>query len=56
MKRHAIRLMDETNSFEYTKQYLRKVESEALDEIRRLGGNPLLEGVIRQLSVPISEA
>ncbi|TPX48812.1 hypothetical protein SeLEV6574_g01823 [Synchytrium endobioticum] len=44
MKRHAIRLMEETNSFEYTKQYLRKVESQALDEIKRLGGNPFLEG------------
>ncbi|TPX37538.1 hypothetical protein SmJEL517_g00639 [Synchytrium microbalum] len=51
VKRYAVRLMDETQSFEYTKSYLRRVEKQALSEIQRLGGNPYLDAVMKQLAV-----
>ena len=43
--------MKDTNSFEYTKNYLKKIEKKARDEIKRLGGNPMLEQLIDTLSV-----
>ncbi|CAJ0915768.1 19754_t:CDS:10 [Entrophospora sp. SA101] len=51
LKHHAIKLMKDTNSFEYTKNYLAKTEKEAKDEVERLGGNPMLEKLIDTLSV-----
>ncbi|KAJ3042534.1 Geranylgeranyl pyrophosphate synthase [Rhizophlyctis rosea] len=50
VKRFAIKLMDKTKTFEYTSKYLSRIEQEARDEIRRLGGNDLLESYLTYLA------
>ena len=42
--------MQKTQTFEYTSKYLSRIEQEARDEIRRLGGNELLEGYLTYLA------
>ncbi|CAG8511853.1 10576_t:CDS:2 [Ambispora gerdemannii] len=55
LKHYAVKLMQESGSFKYTEQFLAKTEQKARDEIKRLGGNPMLEKIIDLLSVPSSE-
>lgn len=43
--------MEKTRSFEYTKQVLSEYEGKARVEIERLGGNPVLSGVLDYLKV-----
>ena len=43
LKRYCVSLMEEIGSFAYTRKKLEELEREILDEIRNLGGNPLLE-------------
>ncbi|KAJ3052512.1 Geranylgeranyl pyrophosphate synthase [Rhizophlyctis rosea] len=50
VKKFAIQLMNKTKTFEYTCNYLSRIEQEARDEIRRLGGNDLLESYLTYLA------
>lgn len=49
MKRYCVSLLEKFGSLEYAKETMRKLESEARDEITRLGGNPHLERVLDEL-------
>ncbi|KAJ3010264.1 geranylgeranyl pyrophosphate synthetase [Thoreauomyces humboldtii] len=49
LKRFAIDLMDKTQSFAYVRSCLERIEGEARDEIRRLGGNVMLERYLDSL-------
>ena len=40
----------QAGSFEYTRQALIRLESRALEEIRKLGGNPQLEQIVLKLA------
>ncbi|CAG8639778.1 3057_t:CDS:2 [Rhizophagus irregularis] len=51
LKQFAIKLMKESGSFDYTKHYLSQTEKKARDEVKRLGGNPMLEQLMDFLSV-----
>ncbi|KAJ3195442.1 Geranylgeranyl pyrophosphate synthase [Irineochytrium annulatum] len=46
VKKYAIKLMQQTKTFEYTVTRLKELERESRTEIADLGGNPLLEKVI----------
>ncbi|KAG8930314.1 geranylgeranyl pyrophosphate synthetase [Tulasnella sp. 419] len=51
-KQYAVKYMEtKTNSFDYTRAVLTKLESQAREEIKRLGGNPKLEAIIDLLSL-----
>ncbi|CAG8598301.1 68_t:CDS:2 [Paraglomus brasilianum] len=52
LKHYAVKLMQNTDSFAYTRKYLAKTEASARTEIARLGGNPMLEEIMDLLSVP----
>jgi geranylgeranyl diphosphate synthase type 3 len=52
LKTHTISyLKDHTKSFDYTLSVLRKLEKQTRDEIRRLGGNIKLEGIVDGLHI-----
>jgi geranylgeranyl diphosphate synthase type 3 len=51
VKQYAVQVIKGTGAFEYTLEFLKQKEKEALEEIERLGGNPLLEQVIKHLSL-----
>jgi geranylgeranyl diphosphate synthase type 3 len=50
VKSFALRLMERTGSFDYTVEYLRRVEKQARDVIASLGGNDLLTTIVDSLS------
>lgn len=50
LKMYAIRVMESTNSFEYTRNYLISVQNMALKQISCLGGNKKLEDIVNFLS------
>ncbi|KAF9169476.1 geranylgeranyl pyrophosphate synthetase [Mortierella sp. AD011] len=52
LKVYAVSLMNATKTFEYCREKLAYYESCALEEVRRLGGNPRLEKIISKLSIP----
>ena len=47
-----------TNSFSYTRQVLRSLTRQAFEEVKRLGGNPGVEAILKKLEVeePSEEA
>ncbi|KAI9441555.1 terpenoid synthase [Lactarius indigo] len=52
LKHHAISyLRDHSKSFEYTRGVLQILEKQVLDEIERLGGNPMLLNVLQTLQI-----
>ncbi|CAG8471036.1 8482_t:CDS:2 [Racocetra fulgida] len=51
LKQYAINIMNDTGSFEYTRNYLAKTENSVHEKIKTLGGNPLLENIIDLLSI-----
>ncbi|KAI8907697.1 geranylgeranyl pyrophosphate synthase [Powellomyces hirtus] len=53
LKNHAILLMKKTKSFEYVRTYLAKIEHDARHEIKRLGGNQMLEGYLDLLKADL---
>ncbi|KAJ3294123.1 Geranylgeranyl pyrophosphate synthase [Borealophlyctis nickersoniae] len=55
VKKFAIQLMTKSGTFEYTRNYLHRVEQQAREEIRRLGGNPLLETYLTYLAKDYQE-
>ena len=50
LKRFAIQCVEQSGSFEYTRQVLLGLEKETFEEIERLGGNPLLVKIVQKLS------
>ncbi|KAL7422096.1 hypothetical protein Q5752_002739 [Cryptotrichosporon argae] len=52
LKSHIVQyLATHTKSFEYTRGVLRDVEQQVRDEIRRLGGNRILEAIVDRLAI-----
>ncbi|CAI2180418.1 2484_t:CDS:2 [Funneliformis geosporum] len=51
LKHFAVQIIQDTGSFEYTKDYLSKTEEKARSELKRLGGNPILEKIMDLLHV-----
>ncbi|WVQ76939.1 hypothetical protein IAR50_006618 [Cryptococcus sp. DSM 104548] len=52
LKYHVVTyLQNTTRSFEYTRSVLRSLEGQILEEIKELGGNEMLEGVVAALSL-----
>jgi geranylgeranyl diphosphate synthase type 3 len=52
LKHHAIDyLRDHSKSFEYTRDVLTILEKRVLDEIERLGGNPMLQNILQTLHI-----
>ncbi|KAG2070373.1 terpenoid synthase [Suillus decipiens] len=52
LKRHAIEyLRDTTKSFDYTLAVLKQLEQQTRKELERLGGNPMLSGMLAKLRV-----
>ncbi|CAG8651576.1 7016_t:CDS:2, partial [Cetraspora pellucida] len=49
LKQYAVNIMNDTGSFEYTRNYLTKTENLVREKIENLGGNPLLEEIIHLL-------
>jgi len=46
--------MEKAGSFKYTRDYLSRIETEAVQEIERIGSNPQLLGIIKYLSTDYS--
>ena len=52
LKAYTVKIMTErTKSFEYTRKVLRTLERQVMDEIVRLGGNKVLEAIVKGLSL-----
>ncbi|KAJ9090114.1 geranylgeranyl pyrophosphate synthetase [Entomophthora muscae] len=49
IKKHAVRLMHASGSFEYTRQHLVLLSRQAREELKRVGGNPLMEKLLNRL-------
>lgn len=54
MKRYALRVMESTQSFEYTRTVLTRLYAEIRDQISALGGNDTLSKIIDQLAASAS--
>ena len=53
LKVHTVRyLRDHTKSFDYTRTVLKTLHTQTEDEVKRLGGNKALEGILAKLGVP----
>lgn len=55
VKKYALEIIKKSGSFDYVEEFLHKKEAEALAEIKRLGGNVLLEKIIEALGVSSSK-
>ncbi|KAI8371117.1 geranylgeranyl pyrophosphate synthase [Blakeslea trispora] len=51
LKQFALQLLENTNTFQYCRDFLRVLEKEAREEIKLLGGNIMLEKIMDVLSV-----
>lgn len=49
LKKHCLECLKKSGSFEYTREMLVKLERDALSEIDRLGGNPILLKIFERL-------
>lgn len=52
IKRYALDIIKRTGSFDYVYRFLKRKDMEARSEIKRLGGNALLEKLLDALTVP----
>ncbi|KAI9355572.1 geranylgeranyl pyrophosphate synthase [Pilaira anomala] len=55
IKKYALEIIKRAGSFTYVENFLRNKETEAMTEIKRLGGNPLLEKYIATLGLDASK-
>jgi len=46
VKKYCVQLLEKFGSFEYTRKKLKQLHDEAISEVQKLGGNPLMESVI----------
>jgi geranylgeranyl diphosphate synthase type 3 len=51
LKQYALKLMEATNTFVYTRKYLRNLFNDIQQETTGFGSNPLLEKILLQLDV-----
>ncbi|KAI8390084.1 geranylgeranyl pyrophosphate synthase [Blakeslea trispora] len=51
VKKYALDIIQRTGTFEYVQEFLHQKEEEILAEIKRLGGNPLLEKYIETIRI-----
>jgi geranylgeranyl diphosphate synthase type 3 len=51
LKQYALKLMEATNTFDYTKQYLRDLFIDIQEEVGKFGNNPVLDKILVQLDV-----
>jgi geranylgeranyl diphosphate synthase, type III len=51
LKQYALKLMEATNTFDYTKQYLRDLFIDIQQEVSKFGNNPVLDKILVQLDV-----
>jgi geranylgeranyl diphosphate synthase type 3 len=51
LKKHAIKVLEASHSFEYTRCKIQELEREAREEIERLGGNESLLKYLRYLEM-----
>jgi geranylgeranyl diphosphate synthase type 3 len=52
LKAYTVKIMtDRTKSFAYTRKVLNTLEKQVVDEIKRLGGNTILEAIVGSLSL-----
>ncbi|XP_062502160.1 geranylgeranyl pyrophosphate synthase-like [Corticium candelabrum] len=49
VKQYFIQYLEKARSFEYTRKVLFALEEQALEEISKLGGNPVLSAVYERL-------
>ncbi|XP_075216134.1 geranylgeranyl pyrophosphate synthase quemao isoform X2 [Lycorma delicatula] len=49
VKKYCITLLEKFGSFQYTYDILQQLDEEARAEVARLGGNPLMEGILDEL-------
>ena len=54
IKRHALKLLERTDTFTYCRQFLETLEKEIRSEIKKHGGNYELEKLMDMLSAPVS--
>lgn len=56
LKAHTVAyLRNHTKSFEYTRKVLKDIYGQTEDEVKRLGGNKMLEAILHKLGVPEAE-
>ncbi|XP_073194236.1 geranylgeranyl pyrophosphate synthase isoform X2 [Lepidochelys kempii] len=55
IKKYCVHYLENVGSFEYTRQTLKKLESEAYKQIESLGGNPELVALVEHLSKMFKE-
>ncbi|XP_044865319.1 geranylgeranyl pyrophosphate synthase isoform X5 [Mauremys mutica] len=55
IKKYCVHYLENVGSFEYTRQTLQKLESEAYEQIESLGGNPELVALVEHLSKMFKE-
>ncbi|CAG8636860.1 4430_t:CDS:2 [Dentiscutata erythropus] len=53
LKQFAVNIMNETGSFEYTRNYLEKTEKMVREKIEKLGGNIILEKIMNLLRIDL---
>lgn len=46
VKKYCVSLLEKFGSFDYTKKRLRELHDAAVQEVTKLGGNPLMEKVV----------
>ncbi|XP_017279748.1 geranylgeranyl pyrophosphate synthase [Kryptolebias marmoratus] len=56
IKRYCVEYLEKVGSFAYTRQTLRDLEAESYQLIRKFGGNPQLESLVKHLSQMHHEA
>ncbi|KAK4881091.1 hypothetical protein RN001_004410 [Aquatica leii] len=55
VKKYCVSLLEKFGSFEYTRRKLIKLKEQAVEEVGKLGGNPVMESVIENFFKTISK-
>ncbi|CAD5120299.1 DgyrCDS8872 [Dimorphilus gyrociliatus] len=50
VKKYCVQLIEDSGSFDYTIKVLKELEKQIIENIEKLGGNPLLLGLVNELS------
>lgn len=49
MKKYCVSLLEKFGSFDYTRKKMDKLNIEAVEEVKKLGGNPLMDEVLKSV-------
>lgn len=53
LKKHTVDYLEHTtHSFAYTRQALADLYAQTVSEVQRLGGNEMLEAILKKLDIP----